>query len=88
MRAQSFTGPPIQKGLQDRITKRKKSPFGKEDRCICSPCSAESACPRRQAETESPPGLWGKDMFWMRTALVRCFLLSFRKGGQDTAGED
>lgn len=30
------TEPPIQPGLQDRITK-KNSPFGKEDRCICSP---------------------------------------------------
>lgn len=34
---------------------------------------------------DSPLGLWGKDAFWMRTALVRCFLLSFPKGGQDTA---
>lgn len=33
-------------------------------------------------------GLWGKDVFWIRTGLVRRFTLSFRKGGQDTAGED
>lgn len=29
---------------------KKKSPFGKEDRCICSPCSAEAARSRREGE--------------------------------------
>lgn len=46
----SFTGPPIQQGMQDRIQRRKKSPLGKEDRCICSPCSAEAARSRREVE--------------------------------------
>lgn len=48
------------------------------------PVFGRSCTFQERGRDESPLGLWGKD----EDGLVRCFLLSFRKGGQDTAGED